>query len=269
MQHKITLGKFLYRDSFVHRLDPRTKLLATLVFVISLFMINNLWVYIFQAVLLVVLFYSAKLSIINVFKGIKTVVILLILTMIFRLIVTPGKAIINLGILTPTYQDLSSGTKLVARITLMIVATSLLAYTTTPRRMSIGLEKAFSFLKIFRIPVNDLSVVTMIALRFIPVLIQEVGNTIDAKVSRGSKIIDGNIFERTKGTFSVLVPVFIGIVEKSTALAMAMESRGYDEKNENTQMYPLHYSKKDVICIIAVAVYAMVVIVLRFAKLNF
>lgn len=264
MQRKITLGKFLYRDSFIHELDPRTKLLATLVLVISLFIVTDPWIYLMQAILLVVLFYVAKLSIINVFKGIKAIIILLVLTLFFRLIATPGQPIIDLGIMTPTYEGLLAGIKLVARITLMIVATSLLAYTTTPRRMAIGLEKAFSFLKVFKIPVNDFSVVTMIALRFIPVLIQEVGNTIDAKVSRGSKIIDGNVVERMRATFSVLVPVFVGIVEKSADLAMAMESRGFDEKRENTQMYPLHYSKKDVTCIIAVAIYAIAIIWIKF-----
>lgn len=264
MTHNITIGKYLYQDSVIHNLDPRTKLLGALLYVISLFLISNPYWYILSLGVILVLYRLANVSIMYFLSGLKGIIILLVLTMVFRAIATPGTSIIDLGILTPTFQGVNEGIKLVSRISLMIIATSLLAYTSTPREMALGLEQAFSFLKRIKIPIGDMSLIVMIALRFIPVMIEEFGNIIDAQSSRGAKISDGTIMQKCRGVFTILVPVFISIIQKSSDLAMAMESRGYGQSTKTSKMYPLHYTRNDYFSYVLIIAYIITFVAIKF-----
>lgn len=241
----ITIGQYYPVDSWVHRLDPRTKLMGTLIYVICLFLIRNPLLYIAALAFVLLSYRAANVPLMFFLRGLKVIVVLLCFTFFFRMVATPGKEIVSFWIFKVTEEGIEKAISLTARIALMITGASLLSYTTTPKEMADGMTRACSPLAKIGLPVHEISVMTMIAFRFIPVLLEEANYLMDAQASRGVEFEDCSIITKCKNVFSLLMPLFLSSVERSADLAMAMEARGYSGDGKTSQMYPLEYSALD------------------------
>ncbi len=255
MIRDITIGQYYNSESAIHRLDPRTKLMGTLVYIIVLFLVKNPWHYLGCLGITLILYKIARVPFSYFLCGLRGILVLLCFTFIFRLLYTPGDAITSLWIFTVTSQGVRKAIQMTARIGLMITGTSLLSYTSTPKELADGLEKTFSGFEKFGLPVHEMSVIVMIAFRFIPIMLEELNVLMDAQASRGAKFEEGNVLEKCKAVFSLLFPLFLMTVRRSSDLAMAMEARGYTGTSEVSRMYPLQYTKSDRTGYVLIGVY--------------
>lgn len=241
----ITIGQYYPVSSLVHSLDPRTKLMSAFLYIVAIFLVKNpLWYLLFLAIVIAE-FRLAKVPFGYFMKGLKAIVILLLFTFFFRMVATPGEVLAQFWIFEITREGIIKGTSLASRIALMITEASLLGYTTTPKELSDGLAKALSPLKKIGLNLDEMSVMVMIAFRFIPVMLEEANDLMDAQASRGVEFENCSVFTKTKNVFTLLMPLFIGAIERSADLAMAMEARGYSGENQRSKMYPLEYGKND------------------------
>lgn len=243
----ITIGQYYEADSIIHRLDPRTKLMGVLVYIILLFTVRTPILYLPILILVLALYRVAKVPFSFYLKGLQGIIFLLLFTFLFRMLYTPGDVWVTFGRFSITHQGVSRAIAMTARIALMITGASLLSYTSTPKELADGIEKAFSFLEKFHIPVHDMAVITMIAFRFIPILLEELNLLMDARAARGAKFEEANVIEKCKAVLSLLFPLFLSTLNKASDLAMAMEARGYTGRSHTGRMYPLRYQKSDAI----------------------
>lgn len=264
MIRDITIGQYYARESMIHELDPRTKLMGTLIYIIVLFLVKNPWWYLICFAVVLMLYYTARVPLSYLLKGLRGIVILLIFTFFFRLISTPGAELIRLGIFAITEEGVVKAISLTSRIALMITGASLLSYTSTPRELADGLEQAFSFLEKIHVPVHDMAVIVMIAFRFIPIMIEEMNVLIDAQAARGVEFEKCSVFKKCKNVFSLLVPLFLSTVRRASDLAMAMEARGYTGDRQTSRMYPLIYKRNDRISYVMMALWLLVGVGIRF-----
>lgn len=258
--HEVTLGQYYPQDSVFHRLDPRTKLGTILLYIIGLFLVkNSLWFLAFLAVL-VMLFKSARIPLSYMLKGTKGFALLLVFTFIFRMLCTPGRELASFWIFQITMEGINKGIQLSARIGLMVAAASLLGYTATPKELVDGLGQVISPLKKIGVPVSDISMMVMIAFRFIPIMMNEAFDLMDAQSSRGVEFRQCSFPEKCRNIFALLVPLFVNSVDRSADLAMAMESRGYTGDGNVTMMYPLEFHRGDgILWALSLLVFAAVV----------
>lgn len=264
MLRDITLGEYYYTDSVIHSLDPRTKLMGVLIYIISLFIINNPFLYLISLFYILVLYRLSKVPLSYLMRGLKGIIILLVFTFFFRLIATPGTTIVEWGIFDVTNEGVTKAVTLTSRIALMIVGASLLSYTSTPKSLADGLEKAFLFLKKIHVPIHEMTVIIMIAFRFIPIIIEELNVLIDAQSSRGIRFENVGIIKKTKNMTNLLLPLFLSIIRKASDLAMAMETRGYTGRNEMSRMYPLKYHTSDFVAYVVIILEFVVLFTLKF-----
>lgn len=256
----ITIGQYYPADSLVHSLDPRTKLVSVFLYIVALFLVKNpFWYIVFLAITLIQ-FRISKVPFGYFLKGLRTVIILLVFTFFFRMVATPGETVASFWIFEVTREGIVKGTSLASRIALMITEASLLGYTTTPKEMSDGLTRAFSPLQRIGLRVDEISVMIMIAFRFIPVMLEEANDLMDAQASRGVEFENCSVFTKMKNIFALVMPLFINSIERTSDLAMAMEARGYSSDNPRSKMYPLEYGGYDrtayitSVCLLAAAV---------------
>ncbi|CUX28659.1 energy-coupling factor transporter transmembrane component T family protein [Clostridium sp. C105KSO13] len=245
MIRDITIGQYYAGNSVIHELDPRTKLMGALVYIITLFLVKNPWWYILCLAAVLILYRLAQVPLSYFLKGLKGIIILLLFTFIFRLIATPGTLLYHWGIISVTEEGVIKAIGMTLRIALMIVGASLLSYTSTPRELADGLEKSLSFLEKIHIPIQDMAVITMIAFRFIPIMIEELNVLMDAQAARGAEFKKCSFVKKCKNLFSILIPLFLSTVRRASDLAMAMEARGYTGEKQTSRMYPLIYGKND------------------------
>lgn len=242
----LTIGQYYAVDSPVHALDPRTKLLALLLYVVLLFFVrtNPLW-YLLPALLLIFAYAKARIPARYVFRGMKPIFLLIFFTLFFRMTLTPGEVIAEFWIFDITREGVVKAIQMSTRILLMVGAAMLLSYTTTPRQTADGMELALSPLEKIGIPIHSMSVMLMIAFRFIPVMTEEINILMDAQAARGAEFDSRSIWKRTKYVTALPLPIFISCVGRAIDLAMAMEARGYEDGAETTRMDPLAYSAAD------------------------
>ena len=241
----ITIGQYYPVDSIMHSLDPRTKLMGAFLYIVALFLVKQpLWYLLFLLITLAE-YRLAKVPFGYFMKGLRTIIILLLFTFFFRMVATPGEVLAEFWIFEITREGIIKAVSLASRIALMITEASLLGYTTTPKELSDGLAKAFSPLRKIGMSIDEMSIMVMIAFRFIPVMLEEANDLMDAQASRGVEFENCSVFTKTKNVFTLLMPLFIGSIERSADLAMAMEARGYSSENPRSKMYPLEYGKYD------------------------
>ena len=262
MIRDITIGRYYDSESVIHRMDPRTKLMGVLVYIISLFLVKNVWWYLGCLIVMLVLYRLARVPVGYLLKGLRGILILLCFTFLFRMLYTPGDAVASVWIFTITKQGIWKAVQMTARIALMITGASLLSYTSTPKELADGLEKAFSGLGKIGVPVHEMAVIVMIAFRFIPIMLE-------AQAARGARFEEGNVVEKCKGVMTLLFPLFLMTVRRSSDLAMAMEARGYTGSTETSRMYPLTYKKEDRAGYIVILIYLAVFIIGRISFLFF
>ena len=263
MLRDITLGQYYPVDSVIHRLDPRTKLLGTLLFIISLFCMDSAWGYGLAALFLAVTIRLSKVPLKFMVRGLKAVLVLLLISVSFNLFLTPGREIFRLGFLKITLEGLRTAVFMAVRLIFLVLGSSVMTLTTTPNELTDGLEKGLGFLKKVGVPVHEVAMMMSIALRFIPILIEEADKIMKAQMARGADFESGNIVQRAKSMVPLLVPLFISAFRRATDLAMAMEARCYRGGEGRTKMKPLRYHRRDRLAQLLLVLYLAAVIVLR------
>lgn len=264
MLRDITLGQYYPADSPVHRLDPRVKLMASLVYIISLFVFRGIPGFLLATAFLVFMIKICRVPFRFMVKGLKPIVILMVFTAVFNLFLTPGKQILfHYGIFTITMEGVKNAAFMLIRLMYLIVGTSIMTLTTTPNQLTDGLEKALKPLSKLGVPVHAAAMMMSIALRFIPILIEETDIIMKAQMARGADFEEGNLIRRAKNMIPLLVPLFISAFRRADELAMAMEARCYEGGEGRTKMRPLHYEKRDFAAYLVLAAYLAGIIVLR------
>lgn len=260
MLRDITLGQYYPVDSFVHRLDPRTKLFGTMVFIISLFLANSWPGYGLTTLFLVIAIGLSKVPVKFMLKGLRAVLVLLIISVSFNLFLTDGEVVFKLWIFKITREGIRISLFMGMRLIFLIVGSSVMTLTTTPNALTDGLEKSLGFLKVIKIPVHEISMMMSIALRFIPILIEETDKIMKAQMARGADFESGNIIQKAKAMVPLLVPLFISAMRRATDLAMAMEARCYHGGEGRTKLKPLKYKKADIITYFYYLIYMIICI---------
>ena len=268
MLRDITLGQYYPADSVIHKLDPRVKLFGTLIYIISLFVFKGLPAFILAAIFLVVLIKLSKVPFSYMVKGLKTIVLIMLFAAVFNLFLTPGTKLVSFCIFTITYEGLKNAVVMMVRLIFLIIGTSLMTLTTTPNELTDGLEKALSPLKYIKVPVHEIAMMMSIALRFIPILIEETDKIMKAQMARGADFEHGNLIQKAKNMVPLLVPLFVSAFRRANDLAMAMEARCYRGGEGRTKMKPLHYQKRDRMAYLTLLVYLAAVIGLRILWIN-
>jgi energy-coupling factor transport system permease protein len=258
MLRDITLGQYYQTDSVIHRLDPRVKLGTTIIFIISLFVFDGVAGYAVAALFLICVIKLSKVPFKFMVKGMKTIVFLLLITVVFNLFLTPGEAVISVWRFTITKEGIRISSLLAVRLCFLIVGSSVMTLTTTPNQLTDGMEKMMSPLKKIKVPVHEIAMMMSIALRFIPILMDETDKIMKAQLARGADFENGNLIKRVKAMVPLLVPLFISAFRRANDLAMAMEARCYRGGEYRTKMKPLKYAKRDYLAYGIVACYLVV-----------
>lgn len=245
MLRDITIGQFYPAKSRIHALDPRVKVAVTFLYLISLFLFKS-----FTGYLIVTLFLFSVIKMSHVpfgyiMRGLKAILFLLIFTAAFNIFWTPGTPLFEWKFITITYQGLRSGIFMVMRLVYLILGSSLLTFTTTPNQLTDAIESLLSPLKKIKVPVHDFAMMMSLALRFIPILLEEANRIMNAQSARGADFEEGNIFKRLKSMVSILVPLLVSATKRAYDLAMAMEARCYRGGDSRTKMKPLVYRNSD------------------------
>ena len=242
----ITLGQYFPGNTFVHRLDPRVKLIFTILYIVALFLAKRLLSYVVLIAVLVLCIAISKTKPKALFKGMKPVLFLVAITGLLNLFYTSGDPIWQWGFLKITVEGIWAAIFMILRIVMLICCTFLLTYTTSPIMLTDGLENLLSPLKKIKVPVHELSMMMSIALRFIPTLIEETDKIMSAQRARGADFDTGNLFQKAKALVPLLVPLFVSSFRRADELAVAMECRCYHGGNGRTRLKELHYTGKDV-----------------------
>ena len=259
----ITLGQYFPGHSFVHKLDPRTKLLAVVLYIVALFLAKSFITYGIMFLLLAVSIAISKVPLKSIVRGLKPVVFIVVFTAILNLFYTPGDhVLVKVWILTITLEGVFNAFFMVVRILMLIAGTFLLTYTTSPILLTDALESLLGPLKKIKVPVHELAMIMSIALRFIPTLIEETDKIMSAQRARGADFESGNLIQRDKALIPLLVPLFISAFRRADELAVAMECRCYHGGEGRTRLRQLHYVGRDYFVLVLFVVLTVLVGVL-------
>ena len=245
MIRDITIGQYYPAESVIHRLDPRVKLVGTLTFIISMFLHRSFLMYLVAAVFLTIVIKASKVPFRFMIKGLKAIMVLLLITVVFNMFLTPGTPLIRIWKLTLTVEGVKQAAFMAIRLAFLIVGSSVMTLTTTPNHLTDGMEKGLTPLNKLHVPVHEVSMIMSIALRFIPILLEETDKIMKAQEARGADFDSGNLIQKAKSLVPLLVPLFISAFRRANDLAMAMEARGYRGGEGRTKMKPLIYQKRD------------------------
>lgn len=247
MIRDITLGQYYPTNSVIHRMDPRVKLAGTLLYIISLFLFRSFAVYVLAAAFLAAVIKISKVPFRFMVRGLKSIVVLLMITVVFNLFLTPGTPVLKIWKLTVTAEGIRQSVFMAIRMMLLILGSTVMTLTTTPNNLTDGIEKALRPLNRVHVPVHEVAMMMSIALRFIPILMEETDKIMKAQMARGADFESGNVIQKAKNLVPLLVPLFISAFRRANDLAMAMEARGYRGGEGRTKMKPLIYKKRDYI----------------------
>ena len=225
MLSDITLGQYYPTNSILHKMDPRVKLVGTLTFIISLFLFDNIYGYIAATIFLIVVIKLSKVPFSFMIKGLKAIMILMLITVVFNLFLTPGETLVSFWKLTITKEGVRTAGFMVIRLTYLIIGSSIMTLTTTPNNLTDGMEKLLNPLRFFKVPVHEVAMMMSIALSFIPILLEETDKIMKAQMARGADFESGNLIKKAKSMIPLLVPLFISAFRRANDLAMAMEAR--------------------------------------------
>lgn len=264
MLKDITLGQYFPGNTVAHRLDPRTKILLVTLYIIALFSAKGLLGYMVMAATLAVCVKISKVGFKSLVRGLKPLVVIIAFTGILNIFFTPAETyLLEWGILRISEKGIQNALFMVIRIMLLVMGTFLMTYTTSPIRLTDGLESLLGPLKRLRVPVHELAMMMAIALRFIPTLIEETDKIMSAQKARGADFESGNIFQKAKALVPILVPLFISAFRRADELATAMECRCYHGGDGRTKLHVLKYQRRDYVALAGGAVILALVVVLR------
>ncbi|NEZ46649.1 energy-coupling factor transporter transmembrane protein EcfT [Clostridium niameyense] len=244
----ITIGQYIPGDSFVHKLDPRVKIIISLIYIINLFIINNFKGYICVVLFTILSILISKVKFKYIYKGLKPILILVLITAFLNIFLTQGETLLFKWKFIVVYKEgLHLAAFMVIRLVFLIIGTSLLTLTTSPIELTDGIEKLLNPFRKIGLPAHELAMMMTIALRFIPTLMDETDKIMKAQMARGADFESGNIVQRAKSLIPLLVPLFISSFRRADELAMAMEARCYRGGEGRTRMKELQLDKRDYI----------------------
>ncbi len=261
MLKDITLGQYFPGDTIVHRMDPRTKLILLLLYIIALFQAKGWPSYLILILTTLICMYVSHIRPANIFKGLKPMLFIIILTGLLNIFYTKGTPVREGWIIT--WEGIDHAAKMILRITLLITGTFLLTYTTSPMALTDGLESLMRPLTKIRVPVHEITLIMSMALRFIPTLIEETDKIMSAQKARGADFETGNLIQRAKALLPILVPLFVSSFRRADELAIAMESRCYHGGEGRTRMKQLRYTTWDIAALIVGCLFLAGLILLK------
>ena len=262
MLRDITLGQYYPADSVVHKLDPRVKLFATMIYIIALFTFQGILGFAIITGMLIFMIKISKVPFSYIVKGLKAIVVLLLITAVFNLVFTPtGTEYWHWGPFHLTSTGIMNAVLMTIRLIYLIMGSSLMTLTTTPNSLTDGLEKLLHPLNKLHVPVHEISMMMSIALRFIPILLEETDKIMKAQIARGADMESGNLIQKAKAMIPILVPLFVSAFRRANDLAMAMEARCYRGGNGRTKMKPLIYKSADHMAYLITILYVVIAFV--------
>lgn len=263
MLRDITVGQYLPMKSKMHDMDPRFKIIASILFIASLFMVTTFsgyaWVILFLALAIKV----SRVPFAYIVRGLKPIMMIILFAFGLNIFFTPGKELLHIGFLTVTHEGLRQAFFMATRLVLLIIGTSMLTLTTSPIELTDGIEACLNPFKRFGVPAHELAMMMTIALRFIPTLLNETDKIMKAQMARGADFESGNLISRAKSLIPLLVPLFISAFRRADELAMAMEARCYRGGVGRTRMKQLHYTKLDAYGAVVFGGYVILLIALQ------
>jgi energy-coupling factor transport system permease protein len=263
MLKDITIGQFIPGESIIHHLDPRTKIISVMLFMIGLFVLDRLEAFIGVAILTLLIVWLSRIPLNYLLKGLKPIFIILLFTVGLHFFLTPGTAIWKLGPLKITIEGIKQGIFMSLRLIFLVLVTSLLTLTTSPINLTDGLERLLGPGKKIGIPAHELAMMMSIALRFIPTLLEETEKIMKAQMARGADFESGNLWQRAKSMVPLLVPLFVGAFRRADELALAMEARCYRGSIGRTKMKQLRMTYQDYLALLLLAVFVSWAIIYR------
>ena len=266
MLKDITLGQYFPGNTVVHKLDPRTKLILMIVFITALFMARGFFAYGFMLVILIATLTISKIKPKAVFRGLRPVFIIILLTVFLNIFFIKGETVLfEYSVIVITQEGLTTAVFMAVRLMMLIVSTFMLTYTTSPITLTDGLERMLGPLKKIRLPIHEFSMMMSIALRFIPTLIEETDKIMSAQKSRGADFETGGLVKRAKAVLPLIIPLFISAFRRADELATAMESRCYHGGEGRTKMKVLVFAGRDFAALLCgIGIVAAVVMLRRF-----
>ena len=261
MIRDITLGQFYPGNSWIHRLDPRVKIMVTLLYIVSIFVVKNFIGFALAALGLAVVIAISRVPLKFILRGLKPIFILIAFTFIINMFMIKGEVLVSFWIFSISREGLRMAVFMAIRLILLIIGSSLLTLTTKPISLTDGMEALLSPFKRFGLPAHDLAMMMTIALRFIPTLLEETDKIMEAQMARGADFESGNILRRAKALIPILVPLFISAFRIAQDLAMAMEARCYGSNSKKTRMNGMKICSRDIAaCLIFAAFLAMIIL---------
>lgn len=246
MIRDITLGQYYPGNSFIHRLDPRVKIMATIIYIVSLFVVDDFLGFAVAFAGLAGIIAVSKVPLKFILRGLKPVFLIISFTFIINMFMVKGEVLISVGFLTITKEGLRTAVFMAVRLVILIIGSSLLTLTTKPISLTDGIEALLSPFKRFGLPAHELAMMMTIALRFIPTLLEETDKIMKAQQARGADFESGNIIRRAKALIPILVPLFISAFRIAQDLAMAMEARCYGGNIKRTRMNGMKFMSRDI-----------------------
>lgn len=262
MLKDVTLGQYFPGETSVHKLDPRTKLVLVIVYIVALFLAKGAASYALVAACLLAVIGISKIHLKVIVKSLKPLLLIIVLTALLNLFYGSGEPLVQFWIFKITKEGIENAVFMVLRIALLVAGTFMLTYTTSPIALTDGLESLLGPLKKLGAPVHELAMMMCIALRFIPTLIEETDKIMSAQKARGADFETGNILRRAKAMVPVLVPLFLSAIRRADELATAMECRCYHGGEGRTKLHILRYQRRDFLCILLTTMITAAVVII-------
>lgn len=262
--NNMVLGQYVPRNSIIHKMDPRVKIVLVFIYMITLFFVENIFYFLLMFIYIFLIIKMASLSFFKILKSLKSIIFILAFTTIIHIFSTPGQVLVSFWGLNITQEGILNAIFIGVRLTLLVIGTSYLTLTTSTTKLTDGIESLLSPLKVIKFPAHELAMMMSIALRFIPTLFDEANKIRKAQLARGAEFDSGNIIKKAKSMVPLLVPLFINAFRRAGELAVAMESRGYRGSENRTRLNPLKFNKIDYIMLISNLIFFGFIILVKY-----
>ena len=260
MIRDITLGQFYPGDSVIHRLDARVKIIATLLFIVELFIVDNFIGFVLAAAALGAVILLSKVPFSYIVRGLKPIIMILCFTFALNMFMIDGTVLVRLGFLKITEEGLRMAVFMAVRLILLLLGSSMLTLCTRPLSLTDGIERLLAPLKKIGVPAHEIAMMMTIALRFIPTLLEETDKIMKAQQARGADFESGNLIQRAKSLVPILVPLFVSAFRIAQDLAMAMEARCYRGGDQRTRLHEMKLKKRDYTAILLLTAFLALII---------
>ncbi len=261
MIRDITIGQYYPTNSMIHRLDPRFKIIGTFIYILSLFLVKHFYGYLIALLFIGVVIGISKVPLKFILRGLRAIFIIIILTVTLNIFFTSGDTpLITIGRVVITQEGLYTAAFMAARLIMLIIGSSLLTLTTSPIQLTDGIEKLLKPLSRIKVPAHEIAMMMTIALRFIPILLEETDKIMKAQMARGADFDTGGLIKKAKNMVPLLVPLFISAFRRADDLALAMEARCYRGGEGRTRMKELRYKRRDTVAFGVTVVYVAILV---------